>query len=349
MILKLNEKDRQKFNILMNTLAFNDTVVNLYSSYLNFTPRFITPELVKDVATGDGAAFDEYAVAALLCTALGIDSGAGKLEMAFFRNYIVPSVEQLDEKEYADDPYYKNIKIPTLKHKDWEFRYESYAPFELFVCNDPALCADHREIPQLGFFKKEFPFPAVLQNGREWMTVTPNEINTMKEPIKRAHGRVVTFGLGLGYFAYMVSEKPNVNEVAVIENDRDVIYLFEKYILPQFSYKDKIKIVCADAFEFAKSTLPCAGFDYAFVDLWLDASDGLSMYAEMRRLEALSPSTEFDYWIEASLLSHLRRMIAAELDGGEGRVLLSYDQITELLSNTFLREAVKDIKEQGAV
>ena len=39
------------------------------------------------------------------------------------------------------------------------------------------------------------------------MTITPDEIETMKEAVDQAFGNVLTFGLGLGYYAYMVSEK----------------------------------------------------------------------------------------------------------------------------------------------
>ena len=70
-----------------------------------------------------------------------------------------------------------------------------------------------RQIPQIGFFETEFKFPALLENDRIWMTITPNEIETMKEPVDGAFGNVLTFGLGLGYYAYMVSEKENVESV----------------------------------------------------------------------------------------------------------------------------------------
>ena len=90
------------------------------------------------------------------------------------------------------------------------------------------------------------------------MLITPNEINTMQPVIDNVSGNVVTFGLGLGYFAYMCSIKNNVNGITIVEKDKNVIELFEKYILPQFEYKDKIKIVNSDAFDFASNM---SGFD----------------------------------------------------------------------------------------
>jgi AraC-like DNA-binding protein len=60
------------------------------------------------------------------------------------------------------------------------------------------------------------------------MSITPNEIVTMREPVARASGRVLTLGLGLGYYAYMVHLKEDVTDVTVVEREQAVIDLFEK-------------------------------------------------------------------------------------------------------------------------
>ena len=178
-----------------------------------------------------------------------------------------------------------------------------------------------REVPPLGFFKEEFDFPAVLEDGNEWMTLTPVDLDTSDDAIERAHGKVVTFGLGLGYYTYMVSEKDNVDSITIVEKSKDVIALFEEYILPQFSHPEKVRIVNADAFLYAENEMPNEKFDVAFVDTWRDASDGAPMYVKMKRLEHLSPDTEFIYWIENFLISRLRAMKFAEIldriDAGE--------------------------------
>ena len=54
----------------------------------------------------------------------------------------------------------------------------------------------------------------------------------MKLPVERAKGKVLTFGLGLGYFAYMCSLKEEVESVTVVEKDKSVIKLFNEIILP---------------------------------------------------------------------------------------------------------------------
>lgn len=120
-----------------------------------------------------------------------------------------------------------------------------------------------------------------------------------------ATGCVVTFGLGLGYYAYMVSEKSAVESVTIVEKDSVVISLFKTYILPQFPGKQKVTIIQADAFEYAIHQMPVRKYNYAFVDLWHDVLDGYPLYLEMKKMESLSPETTFLYWIEDSLLSYI--------------------------------------------
>ncbi|SFS94039.1 hypothetical protein [Paenibacillus sp. 453mf] len=61
------------------------------------------------------------------------------------------------------------------------------------------------------------------------------KIETMKEPVEAAFGNALTFGLGLGYYAYMVSEKDNVKSVTVVEANEHVIRLLKEHILPQYA------------------------------------------------------------------------------------------------------------------
>jgi hypothetical protein len=165
---------------------------------------------------------------------------------------------------------------------------------------------DFKEIPPLGFFPDGFRFPAILENGNEWMTLTPVDLDTCEEAIAAAHGKVVTFGLGLGYYAYMAAQKNEVDSVTVVELSNDVIKLFQTHILPQIPNRHKIKIVNSDAFEYAEKVMPNENFDLAFVDTWRDAGDGAPMYKKMKALEKHSPNTKFLYWVEGFLRSRIR-------------------------------------------
>ena len=95
----------------------------------------------------------------------------------------------------------------------------------------------------------------------------------MKKAVLGARGNVLTFGLGLGYYTYMVSERAEVESVTVVERDKEVIELFKRFILPQFAYPEKVRIICSDAFEFADRELKNGFYNYIFTDLWHDPSD----------------------------------------------------------------------------
>ena len=136
------------------------------------------------------------------------------------------------------------------------------------------------------------------------MALKPNEIETMKEAIATVRGCVSVFGLGLGYFTYMAARKETVSEVKVIENSPDAIAIFNKFLLPQFPFKDKITIIEDDAFDYLESGDMSS--DYAFVDLWHDSGDGPDLYMNVKEYERRYPRTMFLYWIEDSLKSALR-------------------------------------------
>jgi len=213
-------------------------------------------------------------------------------------------ITRLDASRYREDPYYKKVKFEDQGKGSWKLTHYSYSPKEPFVCNDITLTPDLQEIPRIGYFDEEFTYPAVEQDSREWMAVKPNEVETMAPHIGKVSGRVAAFGLGIGYFPFMASLKENVESVTVYEKDPQAIALFEEFIHPQFPFPGKVKVEKADAFDVMEKGLN--GFDYAFVDLWHDTSDGLNPYLKSRRLERRSPEVKFLYWVEESLLSALR-------------------------------------------
>lgn len=337
----MHADEMKKLQNLDKIQAKNDLFLRICSAYLNECERLVTPEIISEITSGDSR-LDEGAFSAFLSSAFIEDD---ELEGQMHREYFVPSIKKINPEEYTSNPYFKNVKIPNKKEGNWTLSYQKYEPYEGFVRDDFIIDEHMREICAIGFFDSEFSYPTVFENGVEWMAIKPNEIETMKEPIERAHGRVITFGLGLGYFTYMASLKKEVESVTVIERSEDVISLFKTHILPHFDNPEKINIVCADAFEYAKEQMPRENFDYAFVDLWRDTSDGVDMYIKMKKLEALSPKTHFEYWIEKSILVMIRKRIFASIMQSveDGKNKLTYDEIMDKLRFDYLKEFVKFI------
>ena len=113
------------------------------------------------------------------------------------------------------------------------------------------------------------------------MSLNPNEINTMEKDIKKATGKVLTFGLGLGYFQFMCSLKEDVKEITIIEKDPNIIALFKQFILPFFAHRNKIKIIQIDAFDFMENKFDNS-YDFVYVDIWHTPNDGLLPFIKFK-------------------------------------------------------------------
>ncbi len=310
--------------IKSETRHANARLLRQLSLYLNLMPDAIDGSMVDEIALGMPKEQKEYAYAVLLATYCGLDTEYSASDKALFHERFTRMVHMQNVKSYTSDPFYKNIKIPETVYGDWELKQEKFKAYEAFLIDESDILNDGSLIPKIGFFEEEFIFPAVLQNGREWMTITPHEINSTLSAVNKSRGKVATYGLGLGYFAYMAAIKENVSSVTVIEKDRTVIDLFEKFILPQFPDKNKIKIVCADAFEYAEKSAPNEKFDFVFADTWHDPSDGIEMYEKFKSLEHLCPETEFSYWIEKTV-NYYRNLTEDDAEPISGKAITFFE------------------------
>ncbi len=282
--------------------ALNGKTMHLLSLYLNLAEDFITPDIVSELS-GEFGITNSEAYATVLATACGLET-AGR-DRVYFENYFLPMVKELDPLEFECDPYYEKIRLPSVKSGKWELKTMTLPPCAAFVRDDPTVYPDGRMIPSIGFFMRPFAYPAALEGGREWMTLLPNETVTTLPAVYRAHGRVLTFGLGLGYFAFRAAEKKEVESVTVVELSTDAAELFKTHILPFFSHPEKVTVVVEDAFSFL-DRMRDGEYDFAFADIWHDVGDGRPLYHRFREYEGRFPHTEFTYWLEDTLLVYER-------------------------------------------
>ncbi|MBQ3223766.1 MAG: hypothetical protein IJB41_09155 [Clostridia bacterium] len=288
----------------MDYAAWNSALLERLSLYLNGHERDIDAASARDLMRACRMNETE-AFSMLLAAMLGLETDLYPEHRQAFEAYFPYMVRLLDPALYRADPYYAAVRIPSRKQGRWELCTQTYAPCEAFVCGDMQRMPDGRLIAPIGFFMEPFSYPCVKENGREWMLITPNEIETMRPAIDQANGKVLAFGLGLGYFAFMAARKPEVASVTVVERDANVIRLFKEHILPQFPQIQKLRIVQADAFDYMQNCAPAERYDFIFTDLWHDAGDGLPLYRRMKALEPLSPASRFTYWIEPTLRAYL--------------------------------------------
>ena len=277
-MITFSAADQEKLKTVLQTAENNLHALELFSSYLHFCPRFVKEEDVNGLT--ECGVDVETAQRLLVAAACGLDAEARPDDQVMEEQYFRYAIHLLDAQECRKDPYYQAIKLPEISRGKWKMGYKTIEAYELFTSDDLKVLPDGREIPQTGFFTENFTAPVVEENGREWMTVTPSEINTMTS--------------------------------VVVERDPEVISLFHEFILPQFPHKDKLTVVEADAYAFAEK-MGDQHFDCAYVDIWHDVLDGVEMYLKMKRLEVCSPGTNFLYWIEPSMLAWLRGMALMEV------------------------------------
>ncbi len=286
----------------------NERLLNLMSIYLNDAPDSVTAEDIEALREFDIPA--EEAFALTLAGLLDLDVAENQNDRRFYERYFPHMFHRFEKGQFDDDPYLANIEFPSKAQGNATFAIQAYAPYEGFVCDDFATLDDGRIVPQIGFFEEEFAFPTVMENGRIWMSVTPQEILTIAPAVKRAHGKVLTFGLGLGYFAYMAAIKPEVQSVTVVDCNLDIIHLFEEHLLPQFEREgapsaDKVDVVYADAFEYAENEMAHERFDFVYGDIWHDVGDGFDLYLRMKEYEHKLPNAEFMYWLEPTIKCYM--------------------------------------------
>lgn len=206
------------------------------------------------------------------------------------------------------NPYYEQIHISPDKENHIALATADYLPYEFFQTFHNYKEENPFLYGEAGFFKERMTFPVILEDNRVWMSVVPSEIRSMEKDIEAAKGKVITYGLGLGYYAFMASEKETVESVSVVEMNRDVISLFKRNILPQFPNKEKIRIIEADAFAFIEKQKD-GSYDTAFSDFWSGVDDGLDLYLRFMAKTARFVKTKHSYWIETCFMEYFFRPV----------------------------------------
>ena len=206
------------------------------------------------------------------------------------------------------NPYYEQIHISPDKENRIALATADYLPYEFFQTFHNYKEENPFLYGEAGFFKERMTFPVILEDNRVWMSVVPSEIRSMEKDIEAAKGKVITYGLGLGYYAFMASEKETVESVSVVEMNRDVISLFKRNILPQFPNKEKIRIIEADAFAFIEKQKDGL-YDTAFSDFWSGVDDGLDLYLQFMAKTARFVKTKHSYWIETCFMEYFFRPV----------------------------------------
>ncbi len=338
MKISLTKEDKKKFDLLVDAKEVNLSVADMLSE-LYENGFYIEKENIEKGKEND-IIYEE------MMDYFQIDLEEKENEQLgekFFKNQL----NFLDYQKYAENLYNKNIHVDEIKSGSLELKYLSYQPYELFSLDDIHVDSNlYEEYSPIGYFDKEYKYLALLDKDVIWMSITPNEILTMSKMIEEGKGNILVVGLGLGYLPYMLSQKEDVKSITIIENNRDLIKLFTGNILPQFENKHKIKILYKDAFVFLNEEAGKYHFDYAFIDIWHNAQEGLPLYLRLLPYEQKYKNTTFRYWLHTSIIALARRDLMTLLYEQVNNLGLDYtkqENWTDKLINAMYKK-LKDIE-----
>ena len=153
-----------------------------------------------------------------------------KENLALLDKWVKGTIKCLNPHYFDENPYFKAVKPHLFKNKKYELKYDCYEAYQPFALDDIQVdeAKDFMEKTPVGYFSQKMNFLSLRYNNDIWMSLTPNEINTMNKSIKEAKGNVLVFGLGLGYYPFMVSLKNSTQKITIIEKDEVIIDIFKK-------------------------------------------------------------------------------------------------------------------------
>ena len=318
----ISPKLNKRIEALISNNNININVADLLVNAFSYTDIFDIDEIKQYIKEG---LTEKEAMMEIFCRSFNIDYELDE-NREVMDAYILSNLKKLNPKEYLDNEYAKTIKA-TGKYKKYALKYITYEPYQLFAYDDISLEGD-KENSRIGYFDNKFSYLALTEGNNIWMSLNPNEIETMKPFINKGKGNVLVLGLGMGYVPFMMALKPEVKSVTIIEKDPEIIGLFNSLILPSFKNKEKIKIIEDDAINYVSKNNK---FDYIFADLWHSPEDGLSSFVQLKRI-----NKNIDCWLEESMYALLRRCMISLIEENT----LGYEEKNYKFSKTYTDKVI---------
>ena len=299
MDIRLSKQDRAKVKTLLTNKETNIAVAEMLGDLCLIRDEEAQAYIKENL--NNNIRIEEIAT-----SILGVDKN-DSTNNEIIKKYINNQIDVINDEIFVNNPYNLQIKPAKLNNNQYSLSFEHYPEFSFFPLDDISVEANtYIEKSSIAIFKNEYRFLCLKKDSDIWMCITPNEIKTMEKAISQSHGHVLTYGLGLGYYAFMTSNKKEVSKVTVVESDENIINIFLTYLLPQFPNRDKIEIIKEDAYNHYQKIVK-KEYDFCFVDIYHDANDGAMVFAKFLAMEKEYLKPQF--WIETSLIAMIRRCL----------------------------------------
>jgi hypothetical protein len=265
------------------------------------------------------------------------------------KKYNVPHDSlKYDLKVLTENPYYRDIKFDSVRSETVRYEKATIKKRTLMNMNF------HKPMEKylfhyhpIGYFETDIDMPVLKESGTVWMSPAISEMESMKDGIKKGYGKCLAMGLGIGFLPYLWLLKDEVENVTVVEFNKDVINLFEKYIRPQFKTAKMLEIIHGDAFDYYDEVF-LNQFDYVYVDFWESTEDGLEFYTKLMEKKIDLPHV--DYWIEDSILYDVKHIVAPYLYSlYEGKGVIDFISSMDGISKVLAKKVNKYFKTRNDV
>ncbi|MEG0772018.1 hypothetical protein [Clostridium sp.] len=272
------ELDIAMKNLILSMVEVNDYI----TSILGYTEKVLSPKMEKEL-------------------------------IEILRKYKVPHDDlKYNLKDLTENPYYRDIKLDsvytdTVRYEKATIKKRTLMSMNFHKPVEKYLFHHH----PIGYFDADVDLPVLKEGDKVWMSPAISEIASMGDGIEKGHGKCMTMGLGIGVLPYLWLQKHEVESITIIEFNKDVIALFEKYIRPQFKTNKKLEIIHGNAIDYFNEEF-LNKFDYVYVDFWESSEDGLKFFTKLMEKKIDPPHV--DYWIENSMLWDLKYIVAPYLN-----------------------------------
>lgn len=176
-------------------------------------------------------------------------------------------VEDCPTRFFLDRPIaYNRFKIYRLSAEEWNTTFpispcvhESYRLNRLIVPKGERIKLSKSSMVE---FDADCTF-SVFGDHSVWMSDTPMETLSHSAILARARGSILVAGLGMGWVVWKLAQKPSVREIVVVEEDRDIVEMIWKRLLPHLGGK-RVSLVNTDIWEYRSKRV----FDWVWFDIW---------------------------------------------------------------------------------
>ena len=220
----------------------------------------------------------------------------------------------ISSNDWVSSPYHTSIHLDTIQDDHFSYRTEVIKGNELFnyssIQKDPN--RELNDYMMLRALDKDVSSIYLLQDEVDWMLDAPSEAMTNDPVALKAHGNVITFGLGIGYFPFMCMQNKNVTSITVVEKSKELVDMFMKFIYPQFPQNIPLKVISGDAYDYYnEETLN--QYDFIYSDIWRSNDDGLECITKLLE-QYHNLNKDIHFWIEDSCVEIIWALIFVYFD-----------------------------------